>query len=131
MTPEAKRLIDLLLESAHPDGQTWAANEDIHHGGHTIQVWEDFEVTCQKSGGLLWQRSLHQYAPPLSILTLGDVASIKNELARLHQMGDARITRVKDHYCIWLKPEINDMGLIERAVQVYKPEFQLEALAGS
>lgn len=27
--------------------------------GHVYQVWEDGEVTLQKSGDLLWQRNLH------------------------------------------------------------------------
>jgi hypothetical protein len=32
--------------------------------GMVTQVWSDGEVTCQKSGDLLWQRSLHQVTPP-------------------------------------------------------------------
>jgi len=30
------------------------------------QIWEDGEITCQKSGELLWQRGLHQLRPALS-----------------------------------------------------------------
>ena len=28
-------------------------------GGHVYQIWEDGEITLQKSGSLLWQRNLH------------------------------------------------------------------------
>lgn len=27
--------------------------------GHVYQIWEDGEITLQKSGPLLWQRNLH------------------------------------------------------------------------
>ena len=33
--------------------------------GHVYQVWGDGEVTMQKSGPLLWQRTLHQMEPPI------------------------------------------------------------------
>jgi len=35
--------------------------------GHVWQVWEDGEVTLQKSGPLLWQRLLHTIKPPLGV----------------------------------------------------------------
>lgn len=31
--------------------------------GMVRQVWEDGEITCQKSGELLWQRTLHCLEP--------------------------------------------------------------------
>lgn len=31
--------------------------------GHVYQVWEDGEITLQKCGDLLWQRSLHSIYP--------------------------------------------------------------------
>jgi hypothetical protein len=33
--------------------------------GMVYQVWEDGEVTLQKAGPLLWQRSLHMIEPPI------------------------------------------------------------------
>lgn len=38
---------------------------------HVIQVWEDGEITFQKNGDLLWQRSLHQIASPLKHYVAG------------------------------------------------------------
>ena len=32
---------------------------------HVVQVWQDGEITFQKCGDLLWQRTLHQIVPPL------------------------------------------------------------------
>jgi len=32
--------------------------------GMVKQLWNDGEITCQKSGELLWQRTLHQFHPP-------------------------------------------------------------------
>ena len=31
--------------------------------GHVYQVWEDGEITLQKSGSLLWKRTLHSIVP--------------------------------------------------------------------
>ena len=31
--------------------------------GHVYQVWEDGEITLQKSGDLLWMRNLHSMEP--------------------------------------------------------------------
>lgn len=39
-----------------------ASKHDVKHAekqGMVYQVWEDGEVTLQKSGELLWQRNLH------------------------------------------------------------------------
>ena len=33
--------------------------------GMVYQVWDDGEITLQKSGPLLWNRHLHQMNPPL------------------------------------------------------------------
>ena len=33
--------------------------------GMVYQVWEDGELTLQKSGELLWQRTLHQISGPV------------------------------------------------------------------
>lgn len=35
--------------------------------GMVKQVWEDGEITCQKSGDLLWQRTLHSFQPGIRI----------------------------------------------------------------
>ena len=32
--------------------------------GGVVQIWQDGEITYQKSGDLLWQRSLHCFAMP-------------------------------------------------------------------
>lgn len=43
-----------------------ADNEQLSkEHGMVHQVWQDGEITCQKSGDLLWQRSLHCFAPPV------------------------------------------------------------------
>ena len=34
--------------------------------GHVYQVWQDGEVTLQKSGDLLWRRNLHMIWPGFS-----------------------------------------------------------------
>ena len=34
--------------------------------GMVYQIWDDGEITLQKSGDLLWQRNLHQTMWPLS-----------------------------------------------------------------
>jgi len=44
------------------------AKED---GGMVYQVWQDGEITLQKAGSLLWQRSLHQIVPPLKNYVAG------------------------------------------------------------
>lgn len=31
--------------------------------GHVYQIWEDGEITLQKSGPLLWNRTLHMLCP--------------------------------------------------------------------
>lgn len=33
--------------------------------GHVFQIWDDGEITMQKSGDLLWQRSLHTMKPDI------------------------------------------------------------------
>ena len=33
--------------------------------GMVFQIWEDGEITLQKSGSLLWQRNLHLVSPGL------------------------------------------------------------------
>lgn len=45
----------LILENSHDE------LSKVH--GHVYQVWEDGEITLQKSGDLLWQRGLHSIRP--------------------------------------------------------------------
>lgn len=49
-------LQQLLVENHNP--------ELLRQRGMVTQVWDDGEVTCQKSGPLLHMRSLHQFVPP-------------------------------------------------------------------
>lgn len=49
---------EILAEAIRLDDPS-VANED----GMACQVWNDGEITLQKSGSLLWQRTLHQMQP--------------------------------------------------------------------
>lgn len=49
-----------LIERVNEAGKSKADEE-----GMVYQVWEDGEITLQKSGSLLWQRSLHCLSPGL------------------------------------------------------------------
>ncbi len=52
-----------LIEVAHnPD---LAKEDDM-----VYQIWEDCEITLQKSGRLLWQRSLHTIVPGIPSLNV-------------------------------------------------------------
>lgn len=44
-------LTQLIQRHSHP--------ELAQRSGHVLQVWHDGEVTSQKAGDLLWQRTLH------------------------------------------------------------------------
>jgi len=39
--------------------------------GHVYQVWDDGEITLQKSGDLLWERNLHCMQPALEHYATG------------------------------------------------------------
>jgi hypothetical protein len=52
-----KTLRQLILQHHHP--------ELAQVSGHVLQVWHDGEVTTQKAGELLWQRTLHCLAPSI------------------------------------------------------------------
>lgn len=54
----------------HPAEKLAQELDNIEHAEsktrtHVVQVWQDGEITFQKCGDLLWQRNLHQIAPPL------------------------------------------------------------------
>lgn len=50
-----QELRDLILSHHQP--------ELAEETGHVRQIWEDGEITMQKSGELLWQRNLHCMLP--------------------------------------------------------------------
>lgn len=58
--------------------------------GMVYQVWEDGEITLQKSGSLLWRRSLHCIVPGTESCSLGAHALVNKEPA---------------HSFIWAKDE--------------------------
>jgi hypothetical protein len=53
---------------SHPAEEKALALDSVKHAkanGHVYQVWHDGEITIQKAGSLLWQRSLHTIIPPV------------------------------------------------------------------
>jgi len=46
--------------------------------GHVCQIWEDGEITLQKSGDLLWQRNLHSIIPGKTGLNIPMPIKIEN-----------------------------------------------------
>ncbi len=51
----------------HPAEKLARELHNVEHSqkpGMVYQVWQDGEITLQKSGDLLWQRNLHMIAPP-------------------------------------------------------------------
>jgi len=43
-----------------------ASNPDLALSSITCQVWDDGEITSQKGGDLLWERTLHSSSPPIN-----------------------------------------------------------------
>ena len=107
--------------------------------GHVRQVWEDGEITLQKSGSLLWQRSLHQMEPGLKKSRFNmpihshedhSYANIKNEkVARLIRsiMAEAFDETDDSYYRIDNKLQENKMkkNKIREETQL-KPERSTE-----
>lgn len=55
------------LLSEHGISAEDAADPDKYgHGEHITMIWDDGEITSQKAGSLLWQRTLHQFERPVT-----------------------------------------------------------------
>ena len=55
--------LDALIQELH-------SPEELDKDGMVYQIWEDGEITLQKSGSLLWQRILHQLSSPLTLISI-------------------------------------------------------------
>jgi hypothetical protein len=58
-SPPGRDELDALVRASHNPA---LAGED----GHVYQIWNDGELTSQKAGRLLWQRTLHTLCYPLA-----------------------------------------------------------------
>ena len=59
--------------------------------GHVFQVWEDGEITLQKSGPLLWQRTLHRVYPGNPSINVRMPVGLNNHSYAMVEDRDAAI----------------------------------------
>ena len=53
------------LQNAVNDASNDSLSEQV---GMVYQIWDDGEITLQKSGDLLWQRSIHCMNPAIKVI---------------------------------------------------------------
>lgn len=70
--------------------KSWHDPEAPKQPGHVQQIWEDGEITSQKGGELLWQRTLHCWRPPITGI-------VKAELP---------VSDINGHSYIWVRHDV-------------------------
>ena len=61
-------LLEWVEEVKKAHNPALASKEACDGSRHVKQIWEDGEHTSQKGGELLWQRTLHTFAPGLPVM---------------------------------------------------------------